>query len=104
MRCCIADCRKPAVEPYASLADEGICADHLKMAGKSAFQALTNAKKCVEALERRFANQAVFDRAWKRGRYLQFCGLIESAHHRCDSAWAALKHDIVVSVARTPPD
>lgn len=69
------------------------------MAGKSALQALTHAKTRADALQRSFADQETFDCAWERGRYLQFCGLIESAHDRCDSAWSTLKAEIEITAA-----
>ena len=94
MRCCIADCRNPAAEPNEPLVCQGICSDHLKMASRPALRALAHAKRRVAALERSFADSDTFDRVWKRGRYLQFCGLIESAHDRCDRACRALEREI----------
>ena len=101
MRCCIADCRNPAAEPNEPLVCEGICSDHLKMASRPALRALAHAKRRVAALERSFADSDTFDRVWKRGRYLQFCGLIESAHDRCDRARIALKREITDAAAAT---
>ena len=73
---------------------EHICPEHLSRASASARQLFTSARNRLEQIERSRASEPVFEGIVARGRYLQFCGLIEAAHDHVDWAWERVKREI----------
>jgi hypothetical protein len=95
MRCCVPGCFNRCVATCPTLANEGICEDHLNLASEGAIRTFNHVCVCLDALEQSFADEDVCARVWARGRYLQFCLLIERAQDRVDTAWRLLKDDIL---------
>ena len=99
MRCCVSGCPHGCAEWCPPVGCEGVCDEHLGLAPEPALRTLRHARRRLDRLERGFADPAVFDQVFARGKYLQFCAVIETAQSRVETAWGAVKQDILLRIS-----
>jgi hypothetical protein len=99
MQCCVSGCPHFCADRCPPVGCEALCDDHLGLAREPALQTLLHARRRLDRLERGFADPKVFDQVFSRGKHLQFCALIETAQSRVDTAWEALKRDVLSRIS-----
>jgi hypothetical protein len=97
--CHIRECTCGIREGWFAHGPEQICPEHFNLASPSTRRLFMSARNRLERIEAGRASEAVFEGIVARGRYLQFCGLIEAAHDHLDWAWERVKREVGASVA-----
>lgn len=97
--CHVRGCTCVSQEGWLVHGPEQICSEHFGRASLSARRLFMSARNRLERIEAGRASEAVFERIVARGRYLQFCGLIETAHDHLDWAWDRIKREVGPSSA-----
>jgi hypothetical protein len=94
-RCCIRGCTRGEAGEIGPRACEGICAEHWLLASAASRRLLRGAEARLEQLQRSWDDEEIFETIVARGRYLQFCVLIEAAHDYVDRARERVKAEII---------
>jgi hypothetical protein len=96
--CLVPGCSCGLEQDRHALGPEAICQAHFRLASQPTRGLLLNSWKRLERLERCWANDQMFEQIRSRGRYLQFCAVLEAAHAHLNWAWEHLKQEIFAAL------
>ncbi len=95
--CCLPACPNEGIAGALTDGCEALCEEHFLMASPASRRALGRALTRLHRLEQSWGCEETFQRIVTRGRYLQFCALLEAAHDAVDRAWARVKLEASVA-------
>jgi len=103
MTCCVPNCPHQGVAGLFAHGCEALCEGHYVMASTTSRKALDRARARLRRLQESWDQNETFEKIAARGRYLQFCALLEAAHDRVDRAWARIKLEALASALLLDP-
>jgi hypothetical protein len=95
--CCVPGCTHSASRLTLPECVEVMCEAHYALASPQARARRARSEERLRAIQARFDDEAVFERAIAAGKYLKLCSVLSAASDKAERSWHDVKAEVLAA-------